>query len=288
MAFNPKRFLTEPPAAPADWAREMPVEDLPVISRTAYVLEDLREFEEQVELQMLDDLIAADPLMTAKLFGFTSKQRSKDTDGEAESVRQALLLLGTAPFFRALGSQLAVEDLLAGEPEALNGFHQTLDRARRAGRSAGAFACQRDDPDAALVHQAAVLYSLPELVVWLRAPALALEVARRRESDPGADQETLQKSVLNATYGEIRLELLKAWRLPRQIAQLISGQAGLVSSPQSHIVRLALKAAQPDQPNWESAALGTLVREIGDFLQLGLQHTRTLMKNLEQPEVSPL
>ena len=284
MTFNPKKFLTKPPAALAGWVRELPVEDLPVLARTTYELEDLREFEEQVDQQMLDELVASDPLMTAKLFGFIAKRRGKDVVGEAESVRQAILLLGVTPFFRALGTQLAAEDLLAGEPEALNGFQQTLDRARRAGRFAGAFASQRDDPDAALVHQATVLYSLPEMVVWLRAPALAREVARRREVEPAADQDALQKSVLNATYGEIRLELLKAWRLPGQIAQLISGQAGL-GHPRAHIVRMALKAAQPDQPNWESAALGELVREIGDFLQLGLQHTWNLLKSLERPEV---
>jgi HD-like signal output (HDOD) protein len=284
MTFNPDKFLTKPPAALAGWVREMPVEDLPVLARTAYELEDLREFEEEVELQTLDDLVSADPLMTTKLFGFIAKRRGEDVAGEAESVRQAMLLLGINPFFRGLGSQLAAEDLLASDPAALNGFRQTLDRARRAGRFAGSFACQRDDPDAALVHQAAVLYSLPELVVWLRAPALAREVAQRSEVKPDVDQDALQKSVLNTTYREIRLELLKAWRLPGQIVQLISGQAG-PDHPQAHIVRLALQAAQPDHPNWESPKLSKLVREIGEFLQLGLQHTWILMKNLERPEI---
>ena len=272
MTFSAKRFLTKPPANLAGWMRELPIESLPVLQRSVFELEDLSEFEEQVDLQMLDDLVSADPLLTAKLFGFIAKRRGKDVDAEAETVRQAILLLGTGPFFRALGTQQAAEDLLSSAPEALAGFNEALERARRVGRFAAAFASQRDDPDTALVHQAGLLHSLPELVVWLRAPALAQELAAQCLADPAADRDTLQRAVLNTTYAEMQLELLKAWRLPGQIAQLVSGQAGL-DHPQAHIIRLALKAAQHENADWQSSAFAGTVREIGDFLQLGLQHT---------------
>lgn len=283
MTFSAKRFLTKPPANLAGWMRELPIESLPVLQRSVFELEDLREFEEQVDLQMLDDLVSADPLLTAKLFGFIAKRRGKDVDGEAESVRQAILLLGTGPFFRALGSQQSAEDLLSTTPEAQTGFQETLERARRVGRFAAAFASQRDDPDAALVRQAGLLHSLPELVVWLRAPALAQDLAKRCAADAGVDRDAIERSVLNATYSEIRLELLKSWRLPSQISQLISGQAGL-DHPRAMIIRLALKAAQHDSPDWQSAQLAEAVREIGSFLQLGLQHTWSLLKNVDKPE----
>lgn len=283
MTFSAKRFLTKPPANLAGWMRELPIESLPVLQRSVFELEDLREFEEQVDLQMLDDLVSADPLLTAKLFGFIAKRRGKDVDAEAESVRQAILLLGTGPFFRALGTQQAAEDLLSSAPEALAGFNEALERARRVGRFAAAFASQRDDPDAALVHQAGVLHSLPELVVWLRAPALVQDLVKQRAADLGADKDAVERSVLNATFSEIRLELLKSWRLPSQINQLISGQAGL-DHPRASIVRLALKAAQYDSPDWQSVELAEAVREIGSFLQLGLQHTWSLLKNVAQPQ----
>lgn len=283
MTFSAKRFLTKPPANLAGWMRELPIESLPVLQRSVFELEDLSEFEEQVDLQMLDDLVSADPLLTAKLFGFIAKRRGKDVDAEAESVRQAILLLGTGPFFRALGTQQAAEDLLSATPEAQAGFQEALERGRRAGRFAAAFASQRDDPDAALLRQAGLLHNLPELVLWLRAPALVQELAGRYAADAGADKDGIERSVLNASYAEIRLELLKSWRLPNQIAQLISGQAGL-DHPRASMVRLALKAAQHDSPDWQSTELAEAVREIGSFLQLGLQHTWSLLKNVDKPE----
>ena len=67
------------------------------------------------------------------------------------------------------------------------------------------------------------------------------------------------------------------------MSQLISGQAGL-DSPRVHNVRLALRAAREGQTEWESAALAEVVREIGSFLQLGLQATWSLLKNVERLE----
>ena len=282
MVVNAEKFLTKPPADLAGWVRALPVEDLPVLARTAYELEDLREFEEEVDLQMLGDLITSDPLMTAKLFGHVAKRRGRDVDGELEDVWQAVLLLGVAPFFRALSTHTAAEDLLAEAPEALDAFHEALDRARRAGRFAAAFAIQRDDPDAGMIREAALLHSLPELVVWLRTPALAMEVARRSKAAPAANHDAIQKSVLNVAFAELRLGLLEAWRVPAPIAQLISGQAG-PDSPQVSNVRLALRAARQDQADWQSTEHAVTVRDIGNFLQLGLQPTWNLLKSVDQP-----
>jgi hypothetical protein len=50
------------------------------------------------------------------------------------------------------------------------------------------------------------------------------------------------------------------------------------------IIRLALKVAQHDSPDRQSAQLGAAVREIGSFLQLGLQHTWSLLKNVDKPQ----
>ena len=100
---------------------------------------------------------------------------------------------------------------------------------------------------------------------------------------PAAEADSLERSVLNVSYAELRLEILKAWRLPGPLSQLISGQAGL-DSPRVHNVRLALWAAREGQTEWESAALAEVVREIGSFLQLGLQATWSLLKNVERLE----
>lgn len=75
MIVNAEKFLIKPPADLAVWFRALPVEDLPVLARTAYELEDLREFEEQVDPQKRDDPVSADPLLTAQLFDFIAKRR---------------------------------------------------------------------------------------------------------------------------------------------------------------------------------------------------------------------
>lgn len=281
MTFNAKKFLTKAPATLAGWVRELPVEDLPVLARTVYELEDLREVEEQVDLQMLDDLISADPLMTAKLFGFVAKRRGKDVDSEAETVRAALLLTGISPFFKALGTHSVAQEMLTEHAEASAQFQEAIERGQRAARFAVAFASQRDDMEIGLLRDAAMLHALPELVVWLRAPALALEVHRQVQADPSADMDAVSKGVLNVSHTELRIELMKAWRLPKPLAELITGQAN-PDSPQARNVRLALLAGQPSHPQWEGPDLGALVRDIGNFLQLGLQPTWSLLKNVEQ------
>lgn len=281
MPFSPKKFLVKSPAQMSGWMRELPVEELPVLARTTYELEDWREFEDQVDLQMLEDLIATDPLMMAKLFGYVAKRRGKDVDSEAETVRGALLLIGTSPFFKALSTNSAAEDFLAEQPEALSLFQEVLERSRRAARFAAAFAGQRDDADGAMLRDAALLYSLPELVLCLRAPALAVELRDKVAGTPGTDIETESKALLNVSLGELRFELMKVWRLPSLLAQMVTGQATM-DNPQVRSVRLALKAAQQTNADWESAALAEVVREIGDFLQLGLQPTWSLLKNVER------
>lgn len=280
MTFNAKRFLLKPPANLAGWMRELPVEDLPVLARTGYELEDWREFEEQVDLQMLDDLVSADPLMTAKLFGFVAKRRGKDVPSEAENVREAVLLIGTSAFFRAFGANNAAEVLLADQGPALEEFQEVLERARRAARLSAAFASQRDDPDAGLLGSAAMLHHLPELIVWLKAPALAAELLRQRRAAPEGPHEEMERLVLNVSFDELRLELMKSWRLPARLARLATSHTNL-DEQQVKNVRLALKASRHAGEDWEHPALGDLVREIGDFLQLGLQHTWGLLKKVE-------
>ena len=134
-------------------------------------------------------------------------------------------MLGIPPFFRAFGPQTAAEDLLAHEPEALAGFHDVLRRSHRAARFAIGFAVHRMDHDAPVIHEAALLHDFAELLIWLRAPALALEIARRQQTAPELRSAAAQRACLHIELSELQHALMSAWHLPSTLVHITDERA---------------------------------------------------------------
>jgi HD-like signal output (HDOD) protein len=189
-------------------------------------------------------------------------------------------MLGIPPFFRAFGAQTAVEDLLAPQPQALAGFQRVLRRAHRAARFAMAFAVHRMDPDAALIHEAALLHDFAELLLWLRAPALALEIVRRQQADPELRSAAAQRACLHIELGELQHALAAAWRLPGTLAGIFAEQ-GRAETPQRRNVRLAIRVARHSATGWDNPALPDDVAEIGRLLQLAPEPTQRLLREID-------
>ena len=172
-------------------------------------LEELRAAEDAVDAHLLAEAIASDPLMTLKLLAHLARLRRGRGGSDTETVTEALVMLGIPPFFRAFGPQTAAEDLLAASPSALAGFHEVLRRSHRAARFALGFAVHRMDHDAPVIHEAALLHDFAELLLWLRAPALAL-----RDRAPPADRTRpalghAQRECLHIELAELQQALMR-------------------------------------------------------------------------------
>jgi len=275
-----------PAAAPArmpfdveGWARWFQQREIPVLATTAAALEDLREIEDDVDARRIAEVVGRDPLMTLKVLIHASTQGSNRRLTDAETVVEALVLMGITPFFRAFGPQPTIEDHLAGHAEALAGLARVMRRADRAARFAASFAIHRGDHDAVVLHEAAQLHDFTEMLLWLHAPELALELQRRQLADPDLRSATVQRDVLHAELNDVQHVLMKVWHLPEMLVRITDDRHA--ENSQVRNVLLAIRVARHSTEGWDNPALPDDVRDIAALLQLGLEPARQLLRDID-------
>lgn len=278
--LNETSFITTPPRDVAGWTRLFQPQSLPVLRETALALEDLRAHEDRVDAKTLAETVAADPLMTLKLLAHVGQLRRQRRDGEAETVTAALVMLGITPFFRAFGPQPTVEEQLRAHPQAQAGFQAVLRRAHRAADFALGFAVHRFDQDAAVIYEAALLHDFAELLLWLRAPTLALEIARRQRLDPALRSEAVQRELLHMRLVDLQHALMTQWKLPSLLVRITDHQEHR-DSAQVRNVLLAIQVARHSAHGWDNPAIPDDLSEIAELLQLGVEPTLRLLREID-------
>jgi HD-like signal output (HDOD) protein len=265
MDAAPQR-LNRPPSSIEGWAGAFDPGSLPVLANTAELIESWRANEDAVDAHGLAQELESDPLMTIKLLALVAQRcRRPGMDrGGPETVTESLVMMGIAPFFRAFGAQTTVEQTLADQPAALAGLSRVYRRSHRA---------------AAFAHEAALLHDLAELLLWLRAPALALEIDRRQKADPTLRSAGVQRELLQTTLPDLQRALMTRWQLPAALERLV-GQPNS-SDPRAVNVRLAVRVARHSALGWDNPALPDDVREIADLLQLGEDPTWRLLQDID-------
>lgn len=254
---------------------------LPILRNSRETIEDLGQSEDAVDARMLADALAGDPLLAVKVYAHLAELRRGREGTEAETLRQALVMLGIGPFFRAFGAQACAEDTLAEQPEALSGFEAVLERGRRAARFALAFAVQRMDHDTALLYECALLHDFAELLAWLRAPALMLEIARRQHADSGLRSAAAQIALLGIRVSDLQQALMQAWRLPRTLVMLADANLEATNT-QARTVLLAIRLARHTAQGWNNAALDDDVRDIAALLHMAPGPTLALLQDVDE------
>ena len=274
--FPPRRT----PLDVAGWVRYFQQAEIPVLASTANALEDLRENEDAVDARMLADAISADPLMTLKLLAYTAGlQRGSRRQTDVETATEALVLIGITPFFRDFGSQPTIEHHLADQPEALQGLRDVLQRAHRAGKFALSFAVHRFDHDAPVIHEAALLHDFAEMLLWLHAPHLALDIAYRQKADPTLRSVAAQRALLGVPLTEVQHALMLAWRLPELLVRITDDRQE--SASQVRNVTLAIRLARHTAHGWSNPAIPDDVRDIAQLLNMGLGPTEALLREID-------
>lgn len=280
--FNP---LTKPFLDLNRWTAYFREAEIPVLAATAEQLELWRANEDAVDAHSIGEGLATDPLMTLKVLRFASAHRSSRLLADAETVTAALVLMGITPFFTHFGPQPTIEERLSHLPGAYGGLMRVMRRADRASRFALGFAAHRLDPDAAIIHSAALLHDFAEMLLWCHAPDLAQKVQWRLAAQPGTRSVTAQKEVLNIELGDLEQSLMRAWRLPELLAHCTDDKRG--NDPQVQCVRLAVRLARHTADSWENPAVPDDLREIGELLNLGPTHTLHLLHELDSAEARP-
>ncbi len=261
------------------WVRYFQLVEIPVLGRTAEALEDLRGNEDAVDARMLADTIGEDPLMTLKLLAYSASHQRSRRQTDVETATEALVLIGITPFFRDFGAQPTIEQHLADQPEALCGLREVLRRAHRAAKFALGFAVHRFDHDAPVIHQAALLHDFAEMLLWLHAPHLALEIAARQKAEPTLRSAAVQKQLLGVPLADIQHALMLAWRLPELLVRITDDRQE--DAAQVRNVMLAIRVARHSSRDWLNPALPDDVRDIARLLNLGLAPTEALLHDLD-------
>ena len=261
------------------WTAHCLAAPMPVLDDSAELLESYRANEDAVDAHLLAETIGADPLMSLKLMAHVATLRSSRSTTDPETVTAALVMLGITPFFRAFGPQTTVDQHLCGRPEALQGFHRVLRRARRSAAFALAFAVHRMDHDAPVIHAAALLHDFAEMLLWLHAPALALQIAERQRLDPTLRSAQVQRELLNIELLDLQQSLMRAWRLPELLVQINDERHA--ETAQVRNVLLAVRLARHTARGWDNAALPDDVRDISVLLSLGEVPTLQLLRDID-------
>ena len=261
------------------WVRYFRQLEIPVLASTAAAIEEMRLIEDDVDARGISEVIGRDPLMTLKLLVHASTQGANSRLTDAETVVEALVLMGITPFFRTFGPQPTVENHLAEQPEALAGLQHVLLRADRAARFAASFAIHRADHDAVVLHEAAQLHDFTEMLLWLHAPELALELQRRQNADATLRSCAVQREVLNAELNDIQHVLMQLWRLPEILVRITDDSHA--ENSQVRNVLLAIRVARHTMQGWDNPALPDDIRDIAALLHLGVEPTRQLLLDID-------
>lgn len=273
-------MLTKAPASLETWASYFTEAPVPVLAETATALTELSTRQEEMTVSQLAPLVLSDPLMTVKLLAYVARRRSARAESGSETVAQAILMMGVPPFFSAFADQPVVETLLADWPDAIGGVNQVLERSHRAALFALSFAVHRKDPDAEIIHEAALLHDFAESLLWCHAPALALQVKQVKAAKPTARTSQVQREVLNIELCDLEQALLRDWRLPELLVRITNDR--LAGDPQSKTVLLALRIARHSSEGWDNPSLDYDFREAADLLGLTPDAVRRKVMKLEE------
>lgn len=268
--------------APPDlggWIAALRDAEIPVLTTSAESLELMRANEDAFDANSIGEMVAADPLLTLKLLAHAAAQRSDRGLPAAETVTEALVWMGVTPFFAAFGPQPTVEQHLADRPEALAGLQRVLRRADRAARFALDFAAHRLDPDAAVIHSAACLHDFAEMLLWVHAPELALQIRARQQADRQLRSAAVQREILNIELADLEQALMRTWHLPELLTHITDDKRG--QDPQVQTVRLAVRLARHTADGWDDAAIPDDIRDIAQLLNLDLAATERLLRELD-------
>ena len=273
-------MLTHAPAGLGGWIQAIAPAEIPVLARTVAALEAMRANEDDVAPRDIAAVVLDDPLMALKLLAHVSRNRSSRMVTETETVTSSLLMIGVGGFFRAFADQETVEDRLAGVPGAIAGLERVLERGHRAARFAIAFAVARQDTDAEVIQEAALLNDFAEALLWCHAPGLALEIRRRQLADPTLRSSQVQRDVLHVELRDLEQALMKAWRLPELLQHLTNDHLSQV--PRVRNVLLATALARHSHHGWDNPALPDDVAAIGRMLNLSPSAVWSLLRELDE------
>lgn len=248
------------------WVLYLRDKPLPVLRRTTRELARLREHEDSISARALAHVILQDPMMTLRVLAFIQLKRGRSQHTDITTIERALMMIGITPFFNSFDELPILEDHLHKYPQALLGVMRVIGRARHASKWAREWALMRHDTDVDEITVAALLHDLAEIICWIFAPELSLQLRDLLLSRVGVRSAAAQRQVFNVSAHELQLALAQEWRLPELLIQLMDDAQE--QSPRVRTVALAVNLARHSSRGWHDAALPDDFRAICELLHI--------------------
>ena len=278
-------MLSRLPASLPVWLAAYEHAEIAVLPGTASAIQLLAQIEEakaNMDAHTIAEAVDGDPLMTLRVMAHVSRHCVRPDASAPETLIGAILMMGIGPFFREFGQLRTTEEVLVDNALAKAGLMQVIERSRRAARFAMGFALKRQDQDAEIERHAAMLHDFAEMLLWLHAPNLALEMAHRLRSDHTLRSVEVQRELMGIELNELALTLMRRWRLPPLLVRCTNDRERI--DPQVRSVSLAVRIARHTQHGLHdphaTAALPDDAIDVGDLLTISPQAAMRLLEDL--------
>ncbi|MDP2822994.1 MAG: HDOD domain-containing protein [Sulfuritalea sp.] len=248
------------------WLAIFAESDLPVLQHTMNEIERLREDADHANGRLLGAVILHDPLLTLRVLAYIEDHRRTRQTTDITTVDRAIMMIGITPFFRDFQNLSVAEDRLKAHPQALLGLLKTIYRARRAAHWARQWAIMRRDMDVDEITLATLLYDIAELMMWLFAPQMALQVRDAQRAEPHKRSAIIQEEIYGVPLFQLKLALTETWRLPPLLIQLLDHRHA--ENPRVRNVKLAVDLARHSANGWKDAALPDDFKAIRELLHI--------------------
>jgi HD-like signal output (HDOD) protein len=117
------------------------------------------------------------------------------------------------------------------------------------------------------------------MLLWLHAPKAALAIRQRQAADTTLRSAALQRELLGVELSDLQHALMLAWRLPELLVQITDDRHA--ENTQVRNVVLAIQLARHTAQGWHNAAIPDDVRDIAQLLNMGLEPTAHLLRELD-------
>ncbi len=259
-----------------EWVYKLSQSELPVLRHTARDLALLQQDEQNLTAHSIAQAINHDPLMTVKLLRYLQNNKRKAQTTELVQVEQALLMLGTEPFFNHVAPEPLIEARLKAHAVALPPLLRLIHRARRASEYAFDWAVYLHDMHFEEIRVAALLHDIAEMLMWCFAPDAMLKIREMQLHDKALRSRDAQQEVLGFTLADLQKELAARWGLPGLLLTLIDDASA--SSPRVRCVTLAVNLARHSANGWDDAALPDDYKALGELLHIPLEQAMLMVK----------
>lgn len=250
-----------------DWSTRLLPGDTPVFRHTHRALAELAPRRDRLAAREVAHEILSDPFATLLLIHAINKKMAQRSGNEVTTVEHAVMMQGIGAYLDTARALPVIENTPAGQDTfALRALHGLVRRAQHAAWQARDFAVLHSDIQAEEVQVAAILHHVPEMLLWLRAPA---EARRLRALYRQMPAEEAAATVLGQPLQAWRLAILEAWNVPEFTRDLLD--PARTGQPRQTILAACIDIARRAEKGWWDEALLQDYQALADLDHLPLE-----------------